>query len=297
MLYSFKLFKNINKPSLITTYFNSVKLLKFHPILMFPFVIFGAIDAFIFTIIFLAPRKPFLAALGPVISTFWGEKFLHYPYNFLLLPKLESFSRMGLTVIFASLLTGTAVAMIHEAYRKKPIKLGHSFKLALKKYVYLFVAVLFFTGMFYLIIRVANAFLIHYFLSAGRSRSFLMTQFGLGPIVLCVNLFISIFVQAAFNYIIPVLMIENKKFFKSISVALALFERLFLFTLLLVGIPLLAYIPIIILNYNTILLIRQVFPELVLMISYLGIIISALIINPIITASATLAYLEASPKP
>ncbi len=264
---------------------------------MFPFVIFTAIDSLVLAIIFLAPRQPFLPVLGPIISTFWGEKFLHYPYNFLLLPKLEYFSRMGLSVVFASFLTGMAVTMIHEAHMKKPIRFGRSFKAALSKYVYLFIAVFFFTALFYLISRLVNAGLIHYFLSEGRSKSFLTTQLGLGPIILCVDFFIAMFVQAAFNYIIPVLMLENKKFFKSLGDALLLFERLFIFTFLLVGIPLLAYIPIIILNYNTMALIKGSFPELVLIISFLGIIVSSLFINPLITASATLIFLETRQSP
>ena len=296
MLYFLKLFKNINKPSLIITYANTINLFKSHPILMFPFFIFASIDCLILTIIFLAPRQPFLPVLGPIISTFWGEKFLHYPYNFLLLPKLEYFSRMGLSVLFASLLTGMAVNMIYEAYKRNPIHLGRSFQLALKKYVYLFIAVFLFTGLFYLIIRLVNAGLIQYFFSEGRSKSFLMTRLGLGPIILCVNFFIAMFVQAAFNYIIPVLMLENKNFFRSLTDAFLLFEKLFIFTLLLVGIPLLAYIPIIILNFNTMSLITGFFPELVLIISFLGIIVSDLLINPLITASATIVFKETQQK-
>lgn len=297
MLYFFKLFKNINKPSLIITYANTISLFKSRPILMFPFLIFACLDGLVLTIIFLAPRQPFLPILGPIISTFWGEKFLHYPYNFLLIPKLEYFSRMGLSVLFASFLTGMAVNMIHEAYKKKPMHLGRSFKLALNKYVYLFIAVFFFTGLFYLITRLVNVGLIHYFLSEGRNQSFLMAQVGLGPIILCVDFFIAMFVQAAYNYIIPVLMLENKKFFRSLADAFLLFERLFIFTFLLVGIPLLAYIPIIILNFNNMSLIKGFFPELVLIVSFLGIIISSLFINPLITASATLVFLETRQNP
>jgi len=292
MLYFFKLFKNINKPSLVITYTKTISLFKNHPILMLPFFIFACIDCLVLTIIFLAPRQPLLPFLGPIIITFWGEKFLHYPYNLLLLPKLEYFSRMGLSVVFASLLTGMAVAMIHEAHMKKPIHLGRSFKSAMNKYVYLFIAVFFFTGLFYLIIRLVNAGLIHYFLSEGRSKSFLMTQVGLGPIILCVDFFIAMFIQAAYNYVIPTLMLEKKKFFRSLADAFLLFERLCIFTFLLVGIPLLSYIPIIIFNFNTMSLIQSFFPELVLIISFLGIIVSDLFINPIITASATLVFLE-----
>ena len=78
---------------------------KTYPVILVPFLIFTLIDLCGLIFVFLIPRAPLYALLGPIVRTFWGEQFLHYPANFLLLPKLASLSRTILSVIFSMLLS------------------------------------------------------------------------------------------------------------------------------------------------------------------------------------------------
>lgn len=278
-------------PLIKKAYRTTIKSLKNNPALFLPFIIFAILEVIALIIIYLTPRMPLRLILGPVIRTFWGERFLHYPVNFLLLPKLASLSRMALAVIFSSLLTGMAVALISAVYQKKHIKLKEAFKLALKKYVSLFIIVLIFTLLFYFLAKLAGVVLFRYFI-AGHSRLlFLKASLWLGPILLSINFMLALLIQSAFIYAIPIVMIEKQKLSKAIIGSFILFKKLFIPTLILVGLPMFVYIPIIVLSYKTAFLIDKVFPELVLWISFLGIIISSLVIDTIVTISTTFLYL------
>lgn len=272
-------------------YNTSIKFLKNNPALFVPFIIFAIIEFISLIVIYLAPRMPLRLIFGPPIRTFWGEGFLHYPANFLLLPKIASLSRMGLAVIFSSLLTGMAVALVLAVYHKKPIKLKEAFKSALKKYASLFIIVLIFTLLFYFLVRLATIVLMKYFM-AGHSRLlFLKADLWMGPILLSINFMLALLIQSAFVYAIPLLIIEKQKLIKAIIGSLLLFKKLFIPTLILVGLPMLVYIPIIILNSKTAFLIDKVFPEFILLVSFLSIIISSLVIDTIVTISTTFLYL------
>ena len=216
---------------------------------------------------------------------------MHYPLNFLLLPKLTSLARMGLTILLGSLLTGMAVAITLDIYHKKQIKLGTAFKTALKKYIYLFSVVFLFTLLFYLLVKIFTIGLIKYFIAGHRRLLFLGIGIWLGPILIIINFLLALFVQSAFIYAIPLIIIEKEKLIKAIIKSFALFKKLFVPTLILVGLPMLLYIPIIILQYKSAILMSRLFPEAILLVSILGLVISSLVIDPIVTISTTFLYL------
>lgn len=273
-------------------YSNTFQSFKNNPAVFIPFIIFAALEAIGLIFIYFAPRMPLKLIFGPPIRTLWDEKFLHYPANFLLMPKLISLSRMGLSIIAGSLLTGIAVALVFELYNKRKIRLEASLKLVSKKYIYLFLAVLIYTVLFYIASKAITIGLSKYFIAGHAKLLFLNARAWLGPILICFSFIIAILIQAAFIYVIPILIIENKKLTKAIAGSFALFKKLFIPTIILVGLPMLIYIPIIVLNGNTVLLITKLFPEIIVFVSFLGIIVNSLVIDPIVTISATFLYLK-----
>jgi hypothetical protein len=252
-------------------------------------------------ILFLAPRFPFKPVLGPIIKTFWGETFLHYPYNFLLLPKLASLSRMFISVVLGGLTTGMAIAITGDAFSNKNTRWNKIFQLSLKKYFSLFLITLLATLLFYFSVKFTDAVLVK-FSAAHRKIFSLNLQVLIGPILIALNLFIGVFLQGLFAFAVPYLMIENEKTLMSIFKSIGLFFRkLFIPTMVLVALPMLLYIPVIILNSNTGNLVNNVFPESVLLIGFLAIIVNSLIIDPLLTVSTCALFLLSNrgnaPKP
>lgn len=268
--------------SVINIFSTTIKTIKKNPSIYAPFAVFALLEFIALIIVFLAPRAPLNLVLGPPIKTLWGEKFLHYPANFLLLPKLASHTRLFLSIFAGSLLTGLAVAL---AYRK-------SINTVYKKYIVLLLLIVIISALLYFFTKIITVLLVKYFSSGHKSLLFLSARAWLGPVSLIINLLFTLFVQSAFVYAIPALIIGEGKILKMIGKSFVFFKKHFIATLLLIGLPMLIYVPMVILNYNATLLIYKFFPEIILYIALLGIVISSLVIDPLITIATALFYLE-----
>jgi len=242
--------------------------------------------------VFLIPRAPLRPIFGPIISTFWGDKFLHYPANFLLLDKLAFLSKLVLAVVFGSLLSAMAVLLLQEAYAKKQPQLKRSFLVSLKKYASLFLIVLVVTALFYFSVKLFTFGLAKYFMSGHKKLLFLGPRLWLGPLLIAFNFIISALIQSFFMYAIPFLMLENEKLFSSVIKSCQLCARLFIPTLVLVGLPLLLFIPVLILKLNAPYFINNFFPESFLFVLVLGVALNSLVIDPLVTFTTTILFLE-----
>jgi hypothetical protein len=265
---------------------------KKHPAVLIPFLVFAFADFASLIILFLAPRMPLRLVFGPIIRTFWGEVFLHYPVNFLLLVKLASLTRMVLSVVLGSLLTGMAIFIVSDIHTKKQLNLKKSFASALKQYLSFFVIVFIIVVIFYFTLKLFNFGLGKYFISGHRRLLFLGPRIWMGPILMTINFITGALLQSLFVYAIPVLVIEKEKLKKAIMRSFVLFKKLFLPTFSLVCLPMLLYIPISVLNQNGVVLIEKVYPEIILGVLTLGIIVNSLVIDALVTVSTAFLYLE-----
>ncbi|MFA5093592.1 MAG: hypothetical protein WC543_06635, partial [Candidatus Omnitrophota bacterium] len=237
--------------SLKRVYDKTNQSIKSNPVLLVPFAIFAACEFIVLIIAYLAPRMPLKLLLGPPIRALWGERFLHYPINFILIPKLVSLARIGLTVLIGSLLTGVTTLLVYKLFKKSKPSLKNAFKASFKKYISLFGIILLFTLIFYFLDKVTSKILLKYFISGHTKLLFLSAKLWLGPILMGINFIFAVIVQSAFIYAIPVLLIEEKSLTKSVIKSFALFKRLFLKTVILVGLPMLLYIPIVVLQSDS----------------------------------------------
>lgn len=276
----------LKNPGISKIFGETVREIEKNPAIFLPFLIFAISEFLCLLLLYLAPRMPFSLFFGPLIKTFWGEGFLHYPTNFVLLPKLASDMRMLLSVFLGSLLTGIAVSMVY----KKP------FKEPFKKYVLLFLVVCMVTGVYLLLIKLWTFGLVKYFGAGHLKLLFVNSALWMGPVTLIASVISGILVQGLFIYAIPSIILGEEKFFKILGKSFGFFKRNFIYTFCLVGLPMLIYIPIIILNYNTAFLVYRLFPELVFWIALLGIIFSSLIIDPLVTVSTAVFYLHKNKK-
>lgn len=268
----------------------SLKILKEKRV-FFPFVVFACLELVALIILFLSPRRPLNLLFEPPIRTFWGEKFLHYPDNFLLLPRLLWFSRMGLSIIAGSFLSGMAVIMTVNAYDQKHSRLSDVSYAALRKYVPLLLIVFVFTLIYFVLIKTLNANMFRFFISLDKELLSFNPRFWMGLILPLLNFLLTIIMQSAFTYAIPALIIEKGDFLRAMAKSLNMFRKYFLQTLLLVGLPILIYVPVLMLNYNASFLVNRLFPESILLVLFFGIIASSLVIDPVITVSTCVFYL------
>lgn len=275
-----------------TIYGLSLKILKKNPVVILPFALLTVIQTLSLVFLYLIPRAPLKQIFGPMVKVKWGEMFLHYPNNFLLLPKLNYLANMALIVLVGSFLTATAVALVSSIHYKQNNKIANAFKKAVKHYISLFIIVFVFSSLFFFSTRLIGSALVKYFGSGHSKLLFLGAGLWLNPILKTLNFIIALVIQSAFIYAIPVLLIENRHVLKAIKSSFLYFKKWFLLTLVLVGLPMLLYIPLNIIIENSALLINKFFPEIVLIILIFNTAVSCLIVDLLMTITTTVCYLN-----
>jgi hypothetical protein len=275
-----------------SVYSQVLKYVKKYPLLITPFFIFTILELLSIVILFLAPRMPFRLLLAPLIRAFWGERFLHYPINFILLPKLTSLSRMVLSVLIGSFLTGMAVFFFGRIAEKREPRLKDAVRDSFKKYSALFLIVFAYVGIYYFLNKSIFILLAKYFIAGHRRLLFLGSNIWMGVGLQVINFILAIIIQSAFTYAVPALIIGKERLVKAIGTSFVIFSKNFLLTAVLVGLPMLLYVPIIIFELNASFLMLKIFPEVMLWVLFLGAVISSLVIDLLITLASAEIYIH-----
>ncbi|MBP7216519.1 MAG: hypothetical protein KBA46_04455 [Candidatus Omnitrophica bacterium] len=276
---------------LLKTVILSLSSIRRNKILLAPFVLGAFFQISALVVLYLIPRAPLKTVLGPPIRTLWGEKFLHYPANFILLPKLSAYANVVLSIIIGSFLTAVAVLMAQAVYQKKQIKLKPITKTALRSYIQVFFVVFLFNLVFFLLQKLLSSGLLSYFLQGHRTFLFLGPTVWLGPLWIGINFVLALCIQAVFMYAIPFLLIGKKPLLQAIIHSCLFTKRYLLQTLLLIGIPLLLFLPFQILISNTAFLINKLFPEFIFLLSLAAIVFSALVVDAFTSLATAFFYL------
>jgi len=254
------------------------KTLLSNRIILLPFVIIGLINSIVLSLIFLAPQPPFSYLLAPPIRVFWGDKFLHYPVNFILIPKLFNYAHIFTSATIGVLMAALAIGMLKEAKSGNKPQMLINLIYALKRFFALF-----------------SVWLITFIIAAGVYR--IPTLFSgivdssIFKILFFISYFIVALVEVAFIYAPPAIIIEKKGIISGIKQGLLFTKRKFLTTLLLVMIPAILYLPLLVLRTKSAVLMNQFFPEITLIVLGLGI-IGSVIINCLIICSTTTLFLN-----
>lgn len=248
-----------------------------NPAILWPFIIVGIFDAISLLLIYLAPQPPFSIVLAPPIRAFWGEKFLHYPQNFVLLPRLFGYAHIVITAIIGVLMTGLAIGMLKDAKSGNKPAIAFNLIYALKRYfavLAIWVIMFIIGGLVYRIPRLFASF-----------SNRIIPQ-----VALYLSFLIVVLIQIAFIYAFPALIAEKRKLIQSIRRGFSTTRKYFLATLIFLLLPSLIYIPILILRGKSIGLMNRFFPEVVLIVLGIGIILSVLI-DCVVTCSTTVLFL------
>ena len=281
--------EDTKKVPLVGTIWNvAFNTLKNNPVILLVFALSGILKLICLLVIFLSIFYPLSIVFGPIIKTLWGGMFLHYPFNFSLMPKLFYYSQITVYIFIDSLLSGTAIWMAFQANEGKKPKLLEALKKVLSKYVTLagfllaifLVVWLVYYGEKLLIFKLAKLKFMASLIKTG------MLDFAL----VFVNFFIIILVEMIFSFAMPFAVLEDKRFFKAVWASLTLAKKLFLSTFILIFIPTLVTLPFSLLKTGLSALMDKTIPEITLLVLGLSVIVTVFI-DCIVTVSLTLLFL------
>ncbi|MFH1783834.1 MAG: hypothetical protein ABH868_02900 [bacterium] len=211
--------------------------------------------------------------------------FLHYPVNFLLLPKLFHYGNIIFSVIIEGFIAGMTVAMVCQAKRGIGPRIRTNCRKAFRRYLPLVAVWILLLGLMTLVFK-GPSFLItkYYTVHAGifRQGNFMLMAFG-------ASLLVAIMIQAIFAYAIPAVMIEQKKTFKALERSIAILKGLSFKTFLLVLIPTILTFVMMVLKFKLPALMKAFFPEITLYVMVLNIILIAFS-NYLLFSSVTILF-------
>src|SRR3989338_3292242 len=188
-----------------------------NPIILFPFVTTAFIQLFILEIIYFAPRFPLVYFFGPIIRRMAGEAYLHYPQHLSLIPKCFQMAQYFLFIFVSSFLIAVAIEIIKNINNNKKATFPNALRAMLPQYVHICLAAILTFFVFYALSKLQG-------LIIGRALQ-IRSDAGIFHIVKMVifygapyfNLLIGIFATAVFAFVLPLIVIERKKFFRRSS--------------------------------------------------------------------------------
>jgi len=260
----------------------SFVLLK-NPLIVTPFIVLAIIDYAALTLIYLAPRAPFSKIMAPPIRRFWGEHFLHYPYNFSLIPKLFNYAHITISFTFGIFLSALFISLIAKKYNSDSEKVSFLDMVftAIRKYIPMVI----FFGVFYGLSQVLFKFTGMVVQKSAIEQSSVM------GVQMVANFFWSFLLQVFFAFMFPILIIENVGLFRTFCMNFPAVFRNFKLVFFAVLIPSLLYAGIIV---NMLLLPRMVQkyePEVILVSLSINILLTV-VIDLFITGFTSLLYMK-----
>lgn len=255
------------------------KMVRRYPCILFPFFMIAVSQAIVLTILFYFPRPPLTIIFAQPIRAFFGEQFLHYPANFLLLPRLFYFGQVLAMVTIGAIMFGTAIGLIYRANKKEEkLSVVGNLTRSTKYYLTLVGIWVVIFGLSLMILRFPG-FLITKFLSRTPLVSTLLQVLFYGGFLLV------FLVEALFIYAYPAAIIEEKGLLGAIKRSLRVSKKVFGTTFILIAIPRVLEVLVIAFRRYSLMRVNRVLPELTLVI--LGLVIAASFIADFLVMSST----------
>lgn len=236
-----------------------------HPRVVTPFFFIVLCEAFFLTVFYYAPRPPLVSVLGPPISRFFSENYLHYPFNFRILPTLFYYGQVFVWLTVGVSMMGVASNMIYQVHegRLSPSIMG-SFNRVIRRYP----ALLLIAGLVFLL-SVASfkipRFLIMRFYFLPRGKFFCLQAF------FFVSFFAAVIFETLLAYAVPSAIIERRSFPGALKRTFSISREMFLPGFILVAVPRLLDLVMAFLKNKLPLIMHKTFPEITLFILGAGI--------------------------
>lgn len=201
-------------------------------------------------------------------------------------------AKIVIGILVGPITTAMAILYIYSLVSKKTPNLKNTFLSSLKSYISIFLLALLVYLSAHFIVKYPPILIIKYFRAGHTKLLFLGPGVWLKVIVPLVRFVITLLLQCLFVYSFPFVVLKGKKFIPAFLSGIKLFIKLFVSTLALAGLPMVLYIPNILLRSNLGFLSDKFSPEVTVGVLFFGIIMGTMIVDLIITISTTILFLE-----
>ncbi len=268
----------------------TANLLTSHKKILYPSLFLLFVNLLVLEFLYFIPHFPLKIFFGPLIEKIWGESYLYYPLDLVLLPKLFYYAQMVVYFAIGSFLLGVTVHMVNAANNEERLSFKNSVTKTLPVYLNIFLA----SVVSFILFQVVNFFLGLLVFRAGSITSVSPLAVGIKKLIIVgapyVQFIFGLLVTIILAYLTPVIVLERKKIAQSIALNLKTLFSSFWLTVTIVVIPTIFYLPILLIRNNIGVLVYKTIPEVQIAVIALSV-IATVIINMFIMTSTTLFYL------
>lgn len=260
------------------------------PEVLMPFIIIAFIETLALELIFFSPRYPIAAFFNPIIRKFFGEAFLHYPGNLMILPKLFYFAQVAIYILGGVLLASVTVNIVKNVREGLPIKANALMKNGLRRYASFFAYALAVTIIMALVGKADDIVLGKGFRFLGRTFPAIPSEIFLISTIIA-QFIINVVVQIFIVLCLPIIVIYNRSFVKAFLKSLIFGAKNFFSIFGLILLPFVLYLPVLILRAFSEQLIAKVSPEMTAVVTLAGI-VAALFLDCFVMVSVSNLILD-----
>jgi len=202
-----------------------------YPRVLIPFFIKAVFEALVLAVFFYSPRAPLSIVFAQPIKSFFGANYLHYPYNFSLLPTLFYYGQILVMLTVGAIMYGMAMGMVSQAHSGSgDVKIFGNFNRSARRYFAL-VGIWLITFILSLVVLKVPPVILKKLMPPTPSAMLLLQILSYSGIVV-------IFVfESFFIYAYPAVIIERKGIFGAIGRSFSVIRHVFLTTVTLVFVP------------------------------------------------------------
>jgi hypothetical protein len=264
------------KNTLVQTWIRSFESLLKTPIILLPFIITAFIEGLTLEILYFSPRKPLAYIFNPIVTKFFGAASTHYPGNLLVLPNLFYYAQVVIYIAVGVMLTAISINVYKNVRLGLPLRTNALIKNATRTYgtfaVYgiLMVALLF-------AVKKVDTFILSQMVRFGAqfapNRTVQLFAFAMPMFFFITNILLQVF----FILVLPLIVLQKKTLLLSLKESLSLAWRNFVTLFCLIGVPYLLYLPIFIVKSVSTKVVYLTAPEIILVVTILGIILTVFV--------------------
>lgn len=257
-----------------------------YPSVLVPFLLKAVFEGLVLTVFFYSPRPPFTAIFAQPVKNIFGPAYLHYPYNFNILPTLFYYGQIIVMVVLGVIMYGMAMAMVSQAHSEgEGVRAFGSFNRAARRYFALLGiwAIIFILSF---VILKAPAWIITSTMQRSPSSEMLLSVLSYAGIAVVFT------VEALFIYAYPALIIERRSIFGAIARSFGIVRHVLFPTIVLVFVPRMLEVLFMLAKQKQQGLMNLTFPEITLVILGAGIAISFIADSLVFLSTANLFILK-----
>ncbi len=260
------------------------ELLTEKPVVFLPFFVIAFFEGLALEIILFATRHPLSVLFTPVIRKFFGEQFLHYPFNLLVVPRMFYAFQLVIYVVLGAFLGMISVIMVKNVLTRLPLKANAIVKNALKRYGAVVIYGLVIVGAMFVIQRF-DTFLVTRVVRR-IARDIPQHAPTLYSFLYTIAVFVSnVIVQTFLIFTVPLLIVKDMPIWRALGGSIVRGAKWFLHIFPLLFVPLLVYLPVLLLKAFASAIVDKTFPEMTVIITVISILIAAVIECFIITSA------------